>query len=106
MSEVLFRPDALPSSLYADGTYPVDLIRPFMRVLRVTRHNDVDADTERVLQLSIQELVTRSILASPTELQYVNYILEEASNERKKVADGTDINHSTFPHYTSCTPIG
>jgi hypothetical protein len=47
-----------------------------------TPHNNVDAaETERVLQLSIQELVMRSILASPTELQYVNYILEEALKE-------------------------
>jgi hypothetical protein len=83
VSEVLFRPDALPSSLYADGTYPVDLIRAFTRALCVTLHNNVNADTERVVQLSIQELVMRSILASPTELQYVNYILEAASKERE-----------------------
>ncbi len=61
----------------------VDLIRALTRVLLVPLHNNVDPDTERVLQSSIQELVMRSILASPTELQYVNYILEEASKERE-----------------------
>jgi actin-related protein len=69
---------------------------PLRDLMRNTPHNNVDAaETERVLQLSIQELVMRSILASPTELQYVNYILEEALKERVAAAS---TNHSTFSH--------